>query len=105
MIATVTDPNGGTWGSNYDANKRLTSPTTPNKALGTLTTKLGYNASSSTETDPNNQTATFEYGDQGRQVKATDVLGHTKSQKWNVNSSLQSTTDGKTEVALGSRTL
>jgi len=76
VIAKI-DPNGHTWSSGYDVNKRLISNTDP---LGN-TTRYTYDAAGNklSETRADGGVTTFTYDSQNRVLTQTDPLGYVTS--------------------------
>ncbi len=92
-LRAITDPLGGRTLLDYDATDRVTRIQIPGQSTQ-ATTMFAYGDKQTTETDANGNKIVFTYDDQGRQLKATDALGHVQSRTWNANSDVQITTDG-----------
>ncbi|MFC5290039.1 RHS repeat-associated core domain-containing protein [Actinokineospora guangxiensis] len=100
-LTSLTDQLGRVWSFGYDADGGITTVTTPRQA-GAAETKFAYDSDTQTTmTDPNGNKTVYTLDAQGRQISAKDALGHTRSQAWTANSSIQSTTDGLSNSTTG----
>ncbi|MFJ6673785.1 RHS repeat-associated core domain-containing protein [Actinosynnema sp. NPDC091369] len=94
LLTSVTDPRGGTYRFEHDDLGRLTKLTKPTPDGVGVSTTYAWNAAYDTiVTDANGNASTHEFDDEGRQVKATDALGHSQSQTWTAASDVNVTTN------------
>ena len=80
----------------YDTASRVIAIKRGTVGSSTYVATLGYAYASgqTTVTDPRGGTAIYTIDTQGRVTSAQDALGNIRSQTWNANSDIQTTTDG-----------
>ncbi|TDX98678.1 RHS repeat-associated protein [Amycolatopsis arida] len=98
-LLALTDPSRGRYEFMSTEYGRITELATPGPN-GPARTRFDYDSQDTYDvdktirTDANGHQTIYEYDRQGRQMKATDALGHSRSQTWTANSDIAVTTDG-----------
>jgi RHS repeat-associated protein len=94
-LSVLKDAKSATTKLTYDTSDRVIKVMIPGRST-TSNTLFVYGDKQTTETDANNHNIVYTYDDQGRQLKATDALGHIQSRTWTANSDVEISTDGLT---------
>lgn len=97
LPSAVIDPRGGAYRFEYDLSTlrltKLTKPTADGVGVATTYQRDATTSWHTVVTDANGHASRHEFDDEGRQVKATDALGHTRSQTWTAASDVNTTTN------------
>ncbi|MFF8828500.1 RHS repeat-associated core domain-containing protein [Streptomyces sp. NPDC015131] len=102
-ITKVTTPEGRVTAFTYDARNRVTSMLRATETGGSGHTGPTYryaysgaypsDAGTTTVTDPEQHTMTYEHDDDGKVTKVTDALGRSRSTTFDANNNVQTATD------------
>ena len=93
-ITSLTTTLGRVYTLTYDANGAVTQVAEPNYDGVASTTGYAYGTGTTIVTDPNGHKTTYTFDNQYRQTKATDALGHNRTQSWSAHGDVASLTDG-----------
>ncbi|MFD1145763.1 RHS repeat-associated core domain-containing protein [Saccharothrix hoggarensis] len=98
LPSAIIDPQGRAYRFEYDLSTlrltKLTKPTADGVGVATTYQRDATTSWHTVVTDANGHASRHEFDDEGRQVKATDALGHVQSQTWTAASDVNTTTNG-----------